>query len=53
MLFIADDPGIYPVILPAPGIHRTCEPEGDGSVFDVLEGCGGPMDSASGFVALF
>ena len=38
MLFIADDPEIYPVILPAPGIHRTGEPEGDGSVFGVLEG---------------
>ena len=37
MLPIADESGIYPVILPAPGIYRTDEPEGDGSVFGVLE----------------
>ena len=53
MLLVADDPGIYPVILPAPGIHRTGKPEGDGSVPDVLEGCGGPTDSVLLIVGFF
>ena len=38
MLPIADESGIYPAILPAPGIYRTGEPEVEGSVFGVLEG---------------
>ena len=53
MLPIADESGIYPEFLPAPGIYRTDEPEGDGSVFGVLEGGGGPTDSVILFVGFF
>ena len=53
MLSIADDSGIYLIILPAPGIYRTDEPEGDGSLFGVLEGGGAHTGSVSGFVVFF
>ena len=53
MLHVADESGIYPVILPAPGIYRTDESDGDGSVFGVLEGGGGPTDSVFLFVGFF
>ena len=39
--------------LPAPGNYRTDEPEGEGSVFGVLEGGGGHTGSVSGFVVFF
>ena len=53
MLPIADESGIYPVILPAPGNYRTNEPEGDGSEFGMIEVGGGPTGSVSGFVVFF
>ena len=53
MLHVAGETGIYPVILPAPGIYRTEEPEGDGSLFEVLQGGGGPTDSVFLFVGFF
>ena len=53
MLPIADESGIYPVILPAPGNYQTDEPEGKVSVFGALEGGGGTTDGVSGLVAMF
>ena len=53
MLPIADESRILSEILPAPGIYRTVEMEGEGSVFGVLEGVGGPTDSVILFVGFF
>ena len=41
------------LILPSPDNYRTDEPEGDGSVFGVLERGGGHMGGVSGFIELF
>ena len=39
--------------LPAPGIYRTGEPEGNGSGFCMLEGGGEPMGCVFVFVIFF
>ena len=53
MLHVADESGIYPVILPAPGFYRTDELEGDGSMYGLLEVGGGPTDSVFLFIGFF